>query len=103
MIHVTRVIVVASTVLAAFAEAYLATAYWPRQTIWLTTASLVVMVVIGSRVRSVALPAVLSMPYLMPALLLVWRGDENSSYRAPSNSTSVDCPAPSRWPPFTTT
>jgi hypothetical protein len=77
--HATRVIVVASTVLAAFAEAYLATAYWPRQTIWLTTASLVVMAVIGSRVRSVALPAVLSMPYLMPALLLVWRGDENSS------------------------
>ena len=79
MIHATRVIVVASTVLAAFAEAYLATAYWPRQTIWLTTASLVVMAVIGSRVRSVALPAVLSMPYLMPALLLVWRGNENSS------------------------
>ena len=79
MIHATRVIVVASTVLAAFAEAYLATAYWPRQTIWLTTASLVVMAVIGSRVRSVALPAVLSMPYVMPALLLVWRGNENSS------------------------
>src|SRR5688572_15280492 len=77
--HATRVIVVASTLLAAFAEAYLATAHWPRQTIWLTSASLVVMAVIGSRVRSVALPAVLSMPYLMPALLLVWRGNENSS------------------------
>jgi O-antigen ligase len=79
MIHATRVIVVASTVLAAFAEAYLATAYWPPQTIWLATASLVVMALIGSRVRFVALPLVLSMPYVMPALLLVWRGNENSS------------------------
>ena len=79
MIHATRVIVVASTLLAAFAEAYLATFHWPPQTIWLATASLVVMVLIGSRVRSMALPAVLSMPYLMPALLLVWRGNENSS------------------------
>ena len=79
MIHATRVIVVASAVLAAFAEAYLATPYWPPQTIWLASASLVVMAAIGYRARSVALPAVLSMPYLMPALLLVWRGDENAS------------------------
>lgn len=77
--HATRVIVVASTVLAAFAEAYLATPYWPPQTIWLATSSLVAMALIGSRVRAVALPLVLSMPYVMPALLLVWRGDENSS------------------------
>src|SRR5688572_3668478 len=79
MIHATRVLVVASTVLAAFAEAYLATPYWPRQTIWLTSASLVVMALIGSRIRSIALPIVLSVPYVMPALMLVWRGDENSS------------------------
>ena len=79
MIHATRVIVVASTVLAAFAEAYLATPYWPPQTIWLASASLLLMAAIGYRARLVALPAVLSMPYLMPALLLVWRGDENAS------------------------
>jgi len=78
MIHATRVIVVASTVLAAFAEAYLTTPYWPPQTIWITTASLVVMAAIGYRFRAVALPAVLAVPYVMPAVLLQWQGNENS-------------------------
>lgn len=99
--HVTRVIVVASAVLAAFAEAYLATPYWPPQTIWLATASLVVMALIGSRVRSVALPAVLSMPYLMPALLLVWRGNENSSldffWMMPLLGLALSGPGALRW------
>ena len=78
MIHATRVIVVVSTVLAAFTEAYLTTPYWPPQTIWITTASLVVMAAIGYRVRAVVLPAVLSVPYVMPAVVLEWRGNENS-------------------------
>ena len=79
MIHATRGIVLSSAVLAAFAEAYLATPYWPPQTIWLASASLVVMAVVGSRVPAVAMRVVLSLPYLMPAFLLVWRGNENAS------------------------
>lgn len=101
MIHATRVIVVASTVLAAFAEAYLATPYWPPQTLWLATATLVVMAVIGSRVRPVAMPVVLSMPYVMPAILLVWRGDENSSldffWMMPLLGLALSGPGALRW------
>ena len=101
MIHATRVIVVASTVLAAFAEAYLATPYWPRQTIWLATASLVVMALTGSRVRPLVLPIVLSMPYLMPAVLLAWRGDENSSldffWMMPLLGLVLSGPGAQRW------
>jgi O-antigen ligase len=101
MIHATRVIVVASTVLAAFAQGYLATEYLPPQTIWLTTATLVVMAVIGYRARFVLLPAVLSLPYLMPAVLLAWRGNEDFSldfvWMMPLLGLALSGPGAHRW------
>lgn len=74
--RVTRAIVVASTMVAAFAQTYLATMYWPPQTIWLASASVVALAIAGNRLRSVALPAVLASIYFMPALLYVTRGGE---------------------------
>ena len=76
MNRVTRAVIIASTALAAFAETYLATAYWPPYTIWLASASVVALAIVGHRLRFAALPAVLASIYVMPALLLVVRGGE---------------------------
>jgi len=57
---VTRVLVVASTALAAYAEAILATPWVPPQTVWIAVALAVVFALAGERVRFVALPLVLS-------------------------------------------
>ena len=74
--RVTRAIVVASTIVAAFAQTYLATMYWPPQTIWIASASVLALAIAGDRLRSIALPAVLASIYFMPALLYVTRGGE---------------------------
>ncbi len=80
MLQVTRALVIASTVVAAFAEAYLATWYSPRYAIWLASASLIASAAIGYRARAVAVPAVLSMLYLMPAILIAAGVNENYSF-----------------------
>jgi len=77
MMLLTRAIVIVSTVAAALALAYLATPYLPAPSFWLATAGFGVMVIAGPRLRPVALPAVLSLLYLFPALLLVLVGNEN--------------------------
>lgn len=77
MMLLTRAIVVLSTVAAALALAYLATPYLPPPSFWVATAGLVVMAIAGRRLRPIALPAVLSLPYLIPAILLRTVGNEN--------------------------
>lgn len=79
MIGVTRVIVVLSTALAAFAEGALATPYFPPSTIWLATALAIVLALAGSRVRPFVLPVVLSLMYVLPAIMIVWIAQENFS------------------------
>lgn len=79
MIYATRAIVVVSTALAAYAEGSLATPYFPPYTIWLATALAIALALIGDRVRPVALPAVLSAMYLLPAIMIAWLGQENFS------------------------
>ena len=76
MSQATRGLVVASTVLAAFAMTYLGTVYWPPATIWIALASVVVLALAGDRLRAVALPAVLASIYFMPAILFALRGGE---------------------------
>ena len=79
MIHATRAIVVLSTALAAFAEGALATPYFPEYAIWLATALAIVLAVIGDRIRPVALPLVLSLMYVLPAIMIAWIDQENFS------------------------
>ena len=80
MAGVTRAIVVASAVLAAFAEIYLATWHSPPHVIWLASGSFVAMAAIGHRIRAFALPIVLAMSYLMPAILIGSGINENYSF-----------------------
>src|SRR5688572_32211992 len=75
----TRVIVVASTALAAYAEAILATPWLPPQSLWITIAIAVVIAIAGNRLRSIALPIVLSVMYVLPAVMIAWVGNENRS------------------------
>ena len=79
MIEPTRAIVVLSTALAAFAEGALATPYFPPYTIWLATALAIVLVLIGDRLRPFVLPLVLSLMYVLPAIMIVWIAEENFS------------------------
>lgn len=74
-----RAVVVVSTALAAFAEAALATPYFPPQAIWLAAAAAIVLAVIGGHVRPVVLPLVLSSMYVLPAIMIAWAGNENFS------------------------
>src|SRR5215203_7387 len=74
---VTRAVVIVSTVIAALAEAYLATSAPP--VLWLAAGGFVFMVIAGSRVRAVALPILMAAMYLMPAIYLAWRGGEDFS------------------------
>ncbi|HJS07545.1 MAG TPA: hypothetical protein VJ809_07785, partial [Pirellulales bacterium] len=75
----TRVIVMASTALAAYAEAILATPWLPPQSLWITIAIAVVIAIAGNRLRSIALPIVLSVMYVLPAVMIAWVGNENFS------------------------
>lgn len=80
MAQVTRAIVIASTILAVFAEAYLASWHSPGYVIWLAVASFVAAAAVGHRLRAIALPIVLSMLYLMPAILIASGVNENFSF-----------------------
>jgi hypothetical protein len=80
MTLVARAIVIASAVLAALAEAYLATWHSPPYLLWVTSATLVAALAIGHVARFVALPIVLAMVYLMPAILIASGVNENFSF-----------------------
>jgi hypothetical protein len=99
--RVTRAIVVASTIVAAFAQTYVATIYWPPQTIWIASASVLVLAIAGHRVRAIALPAVLGSIYFMPALLYVVRGGEtfvlDFLWQMPLLGLTLSGPGAWRW------
>ena len=80
MAQVTRAIVIASTVLAVFAEAYLAAWHSPPYVIWLAIAGFAAAAAFGDRLRPIALPVVLTMLYLMPAILIASGVNENFSF-----------------------
>ena len=71
-----RALVIASTVAAAFVEAFLATQYSP-QVFFLAAAGFVLMLISGARLRSLMLPIVMAALYLMPAIFLATLGDES--------------------------
>ena len=75
----TRAIVVLSTALAAFAEGALATPYLPPYAVWLATALAIALALIGDRIRSVVLPLLLSLMYVLPAIMIAWIAQENFS------------------------
>ena len=101
MSQVTRALVIASTVLAAFAQTYVATFYWPPQTIWIASASVIVLAIAGHRLRAVALPAVLASIYFMPAFLYVTRGGEtfvlDFLWQMPLVGLTLSGPGAERW------
>jgi hypothetical protein len=68
-----RLLIVASAVLAAVVEAYLATAYSP-EVLWLGLAGFLLTLIAGRRLRAVALPLTMALLYLAPAALLAARG-----------------------------
>src|SRR6476661_10591292 len=65
---ITRGIVVASTVIAAVVELYLAEA--ARPVFWIAIAGFAGLLVFGARIRSQALRVVMPAMYLSPAILL---------------------------------
>lgn len=78
--RVTRGVVIASTVAAGFAEAYLAGAYAPELPVfWMSIAGFLLLLIVGQRYRSVAFPIVMPALYLMPAIFLAIRGGEHFS------------------------
>lgn len=101
MPQLTRAIVVASAVLAVLAEAYLATWYPPAWDIWVASAGLVAAAAIGHRFRAIAMPIVLSMLYLMPAILIAAGINENYSFDyiwlMPLTGLALSGPGMQRW------
>lgn len=78
--RVTRAVVIASTVAAGFAEAYLAGTYAPEfPVLWFSIAGFVLTLIAGQRFRSVVLPVVMPALYLVPAIFLATRGGEHFS------------------------
>src|SRR5688572_829766 len=101
MSQITRALVIASTVLAAFAQTYVATFYWPPQTIWIASASVFVLAIAGHRLRAFALPAVLASIYFMPAFLYITRGGEtfvlDFLWMMPLLGLTLSGPGAHRW------
>jgi len=78
--RVTRAVVIASTVAAAFAEAYLAEPYAPGLPVfWISVAGFVLLLIAGQSFRSVALLCVMPALYLVPAIFLATQGGEHFS------------------------
>ena len=98
---VTRAIVIGSTALAAYAEGLLATPYFPPQTVWIVTALAAALGVAGERVRFIALRIVLSIMYVLPAVMIGSIGNENFSieyvFLLPLLGLTCFGPGASRW------
>lgn len=95
----TRGIVVASTALAAYAEAILATPWLPPHTIWIAIAIAAMFATAGERVRFIAVPVLLSAMYVLPAVMIVWVGNENFSieYVILLPLLGLACSGPGAW------
>ena len=68
--RLTRVVVIASTAVAGFAEAYLGSVYHP-QMLWIAAAGFALMLAVGRGWRPVAMPVLMAALYLAPAIMLV--------------------------------
>jgi len=75
-LNVTRAIVVASTVVAALAETFLANTYSP-QVFWISIGGFVLMLLAGQRLRAIGLPILMAALYLMPSIYLATLGGES--------------------------
>lgn len=70
----TRAVVMASTIVAAFTEAYLGRAYGPPQVLWIGAGGFVLLLAAGQRLRRIALPILMASAYVAPAVLLTGLG-----------------------------
>ncbi|MBY0495936.1 MAG: hypothetical protein K2Y23_17140 [Cyanobacteria bacterium] len=75
----TRVIVIASAVIAALVEAFLAATYTP-EVFWIGVAGFALLLAAGDRLRPIAMPIVMAALYLTPAILLTVFGDRGRGY-----------------------
>lgn len=74
-----RGFIVSSTIAAALVEAFLANLHSP-QVFWISLAGFVLMLAVGQRLRSAALPIVIAALYLMPAIFLETLGSQAGGY-----------------------
>jgi hypothetical protein len=79
MIHTTKAIVVASTVLAAFAQLYLATNPLYPAVFWIAVIGFAAAVFAGRRLQGFFLPLILFPIYLMPSVYVKWIAFESSA------------------------
>ena len=77
MMHTTKVVVLLSTLIAAFAELYLATTPLFPAVFWIATIGFAVTALLGSRLQRIVSPLVLLPVYLMPAAYVRWLGYES--------------------------
>src|ERR1043165_116044 len=105
MLSISKGVVIASTVLAAFVELYLAETV--RPVFWIAVIGFAALLVFGSRVRSVALRVLLPAMYLSPAILIGLQAGGDFSkdivWLLPllalclSGTRSLEWSLPSRW------
>jgi O-Antigen ligase len=70
MIQAARILVIVSTVLAAFAEGYLGAGTSVRpEILWIGVAGFIAMVALGQQCRPIAMPVLMAALYLTPAIL----------------------------------
>jgi O-antigen ligase len=69
MIQGARILVIVSTVVAAFAEGYLGAGTSPSAILWTGVAGFFATLTLGQRWRSIAMPVVMAALYLTPAIL----------------------------------
>lgn len=80
MNQLTKSVVIASTLAAAFVELYLATRLTYPQLFFVVAAAFVVALIAGSLRPGPATAVVLPMSYLAPAAYVIWAGFENYSF-----------------------
>jgi hypothetical protein len=92
---------VASTALAAYAEAILATPYLPTQTVSIVLVIAAALVIAGERTRRFILPILLPVMYVLPAAMLGFVGNENFSieyvFLLPLLGLACSGPGAARW------
>lgn len=74
----TRIVVIASTVLVALVQGFLATPYAPP-IYAVAVAGFLLLLLAGARHRAIAMPVLMASLYLMPAILMVVNGGEDFS------------------------
>lgn len=100
MTRLLRGVIVASTTAAAITEARLGTWYSP-EVFWIGMAGFAVFLPLGHRYRAIALPILMPLLYVMPAIYHVWLGYKDFSYDAiwilPLLGLVLSSPSPLQW------